>query len=477
MESSDSSGSPNEGIDAEKYPVDVVLFVRNSFSEFRFHNRNKSSEFVYHTKHPTERIFLNGLGKYFRSVELKKYYRKVELKRHPGKVEFTTYPGDIDLMETYLTITNSNPKLILTPVVMEQEFSILHSGSAWRLWKLKYGLRIETSDGRRLADINDYGIYREKIGILRLGSNLGHANKFTKAGEAAFEKLMQRLKTSKEFTAYVDAEIERQARPAQLLAEVRFDDSRALFPNGRLDAGETGDLVVTVRNQGAGAGYEVTLGVSTLLPEVTVSDVQTALGRIPPGESREARLPVSAGLALPTGETSLVVRAAEKRGYDARTVEFVLPTVRLEKPSISIVTHEINDGTTGSARGNGNGIPENGETVELLVFVRNDGPGPTAGATLSAAAAESDVEVIRGESALGVIEPHGVAQGVIALSIPRTWDRSRLELDLQVRRRARKGGWRKPRPAGGSGGIPASARSRRIDPHVARWPGNPGADE
>ena len=258
---------------------------------------------------------------------------------------------------------------------------------------------------------------------------------FAKAVETAFENLMQKLEISKEFNAYVEAEIERQALPAQLLAEVRFDDSDALLPNGRLDAGETGDLIVTVRNQGGGTGYDVTLDVSPPQAEITVSNAPTALGRIAPGESREARLAISAGLALPTGETSFVVRAEEKRGYDARTVEFVLPTSRLDIPSLSIVTHEIDDTTTGTGivQGNGNGIAESGETVELLVFVRNDGPGPTVGATLSAAAVGEGVEVIQGEAALGAIHPNQTARGMIALSIPRTYDRSKLALDLQVR--------------------------------------------
>jgi hypothetical protein len=106
---------------------------------------------------------------------------------------------------------------------------------------------------------------------------------------------------------------------------------------------------VAVRNQGAGSGYGVMLGVSSDQPQVTLARSHE-LGEIPPGQSRKIRLPVAAALDLPSGEAHLLVAVREKRGYHARTVKLVLPTARLEKPSLTIVAHEINDGTTGHAQ-------------------------------------------------------------------------------------------------------------------------------
>lgn len=435
-ETSVPSGRPGKGIEAGEYPVETFLMISDFFSKYEHRYRVQYRHRITYDSGAMSGTLTRGKGSSYLpgSVDIGKQSERLFSEK------FMKIFKKVEKIST-TNIYGAGEGLVLIPRIGETVLTTYVDREKIRTGKfgaeLSYGLKIRTRDGKELVDVTGRGTAEamQSKNFLALIS-LPHATisqAFAEAGEIAFGKLMEELSASKAFNAYVTAEIERQARPAQLVAEVRFDDSRALLPNGRLDAGETGDLVVTVKNRGAGPGYDVTLGISTSRPEIGVSSAHAVLGRIPPGESREVRVPVSAGLRLPTGETSLVVSAGEKRGYDARTVEFLLPTVRLEKPSIGIVTHEINDGTTGMARGNGNGIPESGETIELLVFVRNDGPGPTAGATLSATAAESGVEVVRAEAALGIIHPHRTARGVLVLSIPRTWDRSTLVLDLQVR--------------------------------------------
>jgi len=225
--------------------------------------------------------------------------------------------------------------------------------------------------------------------------------------------------TFKGYAEELKLEAQRRELPAKLAVDVRFDDTRSLLPNGRLDAGEEAELTVTVINEGRGAGYGVILAVSADRLQVLVPDVKE-LGEIAPGERREVRVPVKSVLDLSDGAASLLIETKERRGYDARTVKLVLPTARLERPVLSITAHEVN------------GFLTNGETIELLVSVRNAGPGPAAGAALALTSVNPAVTVVQGQAALGRILPGQTVRGRIALAIPRTYPGGRLDVILRV---------------------------------------------
>ena len=314
--------------ETEKYPLKVALTMLGDFEHKQARELSK-------------RVFLSGLRERFENVDL------------------VSESGD----ETYDLVFMLN-------IV---DFYKTDSGTKIAI---AYILSVfAPNNPNRFSDspFSEYGVVEiEKFSISNRSAIL-------KAGKLAFEKLMNKVFASTSIRTYIKAEIERQAPPAQLLAEVRFDDSKALFPNNVLDAGETGELIVKVSNQGSSSGYGVNLVVSAGRAEVILPPTaREDLGDIPPGVSRETRLPVRAGLNLPSGKVTLRVGVREKRGQDARMVKLVelaVPTKHLEKHALSIMAHSVNDGTTGHARGNGNGIPESGETIELSASVRNSGPG------------------------------------------------------------------------------------------------------
>jgi hypothetical protein len=225
-------------------------------------------------------------------------------------------------------------------------------------------------------------------------------------------------------------EAERRVLPSDLKTSVQFDDSASILKTGRLDAGKKAELVITLDNQGQGPAYEVVLAVSADNPQVTLPAPQR-IGEIPPGQRQQIRVPIEASLNIPSGELNVFVEAKEKRGYDARKVKLVIPMARLEKPLLSVANIFINDGTTGLARGNGNKIPEGGETLELIVFVKNAGTGPAA-AELSLISIDSGIEVLQRSASLGLIQPDRIEQGKLVLSIPRTYSSKAMTLNIRV---------------------------------------------
>ncbi|MDL1968886.1 MAG: caspase family protein [Deltaproteobacteria bacterium] len=127
-----------------------------------------------------------------------------------------------------------------------------------------------------------------------------------------------------------------------------------------------------------------------------------------------------------------LIQCKEKRGFDSEKIRLNIPTAHLEKPDIVIADYKINDGKTGLASGNGNGIPENGETIELTAFVKNKGVGRAIKIDLGIASINSGVEVIRKQTEITQILPGQTMSGKLAFVIPRTYSGGDIRVDLKA---------------------------------------------
>lgn len=228
-----------------------------------------------------------------------------------------------------------------------------------------------------------------------------------------------------------EAKIQERALPSDLSVSVRFSDSGSFLPNNSLDAGENAEVTVSIKNTGKGTAFGTNLFISSdntrigYNKEIKVADIQ-------PNEVKELKVDMKAGLDIGDGKSSFQFDLKEKRGYDAKKVIVQVPTSKLEKPLLEIVTTEINDGDTGLARGNGNGILESGETVELTAFVRNSGEGRAAGVNLGAEKTTPGIEWVRNSVLVGAISPSEVAKAKIAFSIPRNFNAKEISTVLKA---------------------------------------------
>lgn len=217
--------------------------------------------------------------------------------------------------------------------------------------------------------------------------------------------------------------------PPSLTVTAHFEEPSG---NGRLDAFEAGVLVVRVENQGQGDAHEVEVdaSVGTAVPGLAV-DARHRLGRVTAGAAAEARVPVHGGKELPEGEVVFTLVGRELRGYDSNRLELVVSTSRLRAPALVIRDHAVDDGVTGLANGNGNGVPESGETVELVVFVENAGEGETVDAKLTAAGAVGLVWV-RDAVTLGRVAPGETVKARLAFEVPRVFDGDEAQVEVRV---------------------------------------------
>lgn len=410
----------------EKIPMHAVLLLEQGFEKQEFRGRIVDAylegkpvwiNLRTHIGPASRELFEKGLGVYFEKVDVVSSEERIP----PNSLIFIPQitRADADKVNGLPVATI---EYALTVKTSAGENIIISSATATKAYDIGFVPHL----GRLIVDLSTLMLLR--------GADVNEqfANAFALAMESAFEQLMRELQSTGSFTRYVRAETERRTLPSELVTAVSFADRNSLLPNNTLDAGEEGELVATVQNRGRGAAFAVEILISAESPGIRISG-RHPVGDIPPGESRSIRVPVLAGLDISSGVADILIDAKEKRGYDGQKVKLVLPTARLEKPSLTIASYEINDGTTGLARGNGNGIPENGETVELLVFVRNNGPGVAVATSLSLSTTDRGIGLVQSEGSLGIIPPNQIARGNLVFSVPRAYTGKAINLGLRVR--------------------------------------------
>ena len=228
---------------------------------------------------------------------------------------------------------------------------------------------------------------------------------------------------------YKEADHRRKALPAELLTETAFSDAGDFIPNNILDAGErNGTLQITVNNKGQGPGFGVQLHLSTDHPGVQLAEQTRTLGNIEPNGKKTVVVPITTSLQATDGVASIRVEAKEMRGYDARKLVHRIPVARLQPFSLAITKVEVHDRTLG----NGNGIVENGETIELKVFIHNSGTSDALDTWLELAGINQGLDVQVESANLGTIGPNQTVQGNLRFHVPRTFAGSALECNLRV---------------------------------------------
>lgn len=218
-------------------------------------------------------------------------------------------------------------------------------------------------------------------------------------------------------------------RPPDLLTRVKFDDVGSWKANRMIDGAEEANLIVTIENRGAGKALDVKLRMKCDNPNIKIDEL-ISVGQISPGSKVEQRVPITAQMGLADGSASFEIQATEQRGYYAGTVELIVPVRKLDKPALQIVSVDINDGYIGLAKGNANGIPENGETVELIVYVQNQGVGPAIGSKLNLVSVSGGINIISSEVNLGRIEASATEKAKVIIEIPRKFSQGTLEYKL-----------------------------------------------
>lgn len=218
-------------------------------------------------------------------------------------------------------------------------------------------------------------------------------------------------------------------RPAELALSVEFSDRDGFFPNNAIDAAEGSTIDLDLENEGEGTAFDVHIAVEVADEHVTAPK-SVPVGDIPPGGTRQVAIEIEADADLRDGFAPVEIVAKEKRGYDSKTHALEIRTVAMRRPELSVARYKINDGKTGMASGNGNGVPENGETIELIPFVENRGVGEAVQVEVALESVSSGIDVRQRSATIPEIAPGRTATSRLVLHVPRTHSGESLEVEL-----------------------------------------------
>ncbi len=219
---------------------------------------------------------------------------------------------------------------------------------------------------------------------------------------------------------YAEA-IKKHSLPCELQASFELSDDQGHMPNGAIDAAEEAYIKVKIKNSGEGSAYGVVLVAESDNRFIKLPS-RTMVGEIAPGESKEIKVAVRGDVNIPTDKVNLKLYAEEERGYGSNTKILTVDTRAMIPTGLEIASHRILDGRAGFAKGNSNGIVENGETFELEIFVKNNGQGEAREVTLNSSIDESGIKFIHDQASLGNIASGQTVTGKLVVAVERRYN-------------------------------------------------------
>jgi hypothetical protein len=156
--------------------------------------------------------------------------------------------------------------------------------------------------------------------------------------------------------------------PPYPVAEVRSSPK-----NGQVVAGDRLSITVVLYNRGKGDLFRTKARLTS--PHPALDGRTYYFGRVAPASRREWTETVDLPVDLAVGEIPFSIEFSEAAGYVPRGVEGVLQVDALPRPEF-LYSARVVDDMSGDSVGNGDGVIQLGEAVDVAVAVRNGGAGP-----------------------------------------------------------------------------------------------------
>ena len=196
-----------------------------------------------------------------------------------------------------------------------------------------------------------------------------------------------------------------------------------------LSAEESGKIVFDVENaSGAGKGFGLVAKVTPLKNTDIKLTEAVNIGDIEPGEKKTVEIGISAGIDVPNSDLAINIKIDEATGFNPEPKQIVFKTEAIKPPKVEIAKIEIDDKFYPDridklSVGNGDGIIQPGESVEVILTVVNKGPGATRN-SLASVTCYSDEVSFRSKITgieLGNIMPGEWREVRCVFGIPKTY--------------------------------------------------------
>jgi hypothetical protein len=233
--------------------------------------------------------------------------------------------------------------------------------------------------------------------------------------------------SNREIQKIVQSEIGRPKLAPYLVASVDFEKSK-----GVLNAGYSDKLIVTVSNKGRGEAYQ--LKGTIKCPDPIFEPKEIFFGRLDPGKTKNTIVTFDVPKEFPSKILPIEVHFSECNKYDPEPTETSLSIISRKRPNFAYSYQIIDDGS-GNSIGNGDGRIQKGESVDLLVTIKNIG-GETSLNTksqISQTAYDDGIILNVPEVDLGDIKPDETKAARFTMSVLRKFVPKQIKLHLTVK--------------------------------------------
>ncbi len=197
-----------------------------------------------------------------------------------------------------------------------------------------------------------------------------------------------------------------------------------------LSPGESGFLHVSVENRGSGTFYQLA-GV-TKSDDPIFANLEFPFGKVAPREKKEWKTPLKIPDFFHRRSIPVEIDFHEEFSRTPKSDSFPM---QIEETATLLFSYRyslLDDGSRGS-KGNGNRQAERGETVDLLITVKNVGKGESRSPVINLKNLEGEGAFIeKGREELKPIPPGGESEGLLRIRIPANGQNNKLSFDLTV---------------------------------------------
>ena len=231
---------------------------------------------------------------------------------------------------------------------------------------------------------------------------------------------------NKEIQKITQSETGRPKLAPYLVASVDFEKSKGILQAGNVDR-----LIVTVINKGKGEAYQ--LKGTVKCPDPIFTPKEIFLGRLDPGKTKNASVTFEVPKEFSSKTLPIEVHLSEYNQYDPEPVVTSLRIIARKRPKFAYSYQVIDDGS-GNSVGNGDGRIQKGESVDLLVIVKNIGEevAQNTKAQINRSSYDENLILNVPEEALGNINPDQTKVARFTLTVQRKFTASQIKFNFIV---------------------------------------------
>ncbi len=202
----------------------------------------------------------------------------------------------------------------------------------------------------------------------------------------------------------------------------------APLPHREQKAGDTVPWTVTVENRGD-APFRRLRAWTSCEKNPFLDRREFVFGTVPPGEKRSWTVPVKLPRGLDTRRDEVVFKFEDEAGKAPPDLTTTLAVVEVPRPSFAF-TVQVDD----RKDGNGDGLPQRGESFDVRVDVRNAGNGVSGDKTYVLLKNEGDEKlfITKGRDVLGAMKPGEVRSARMQVELKRGSTSEHLPIRVMV---------------------------------------------